>query len=1210
MASLGVQEASSSTSHCAYQVFLSFRGIDTRKTIAAHLYTALMQAGIHTFRDDDEIERGEKIKSELEKGIQQSRASIIVFSKNYASSRWCLDELALILEQKRTSRLVVLPVFYDVDPTNVRRQSGTIGEAFAKYEKELETETNYDRKNVLLENIKRWRTALKDSADLSGMALKSNGDEAEFVQKVVNLIRNKLSRKVLDVAPHLVGMHSRTRDINLWIQDDSIGASILLISGMGGIGKTTIAKFVFNQNFENFAGASFISNIRERSKEPEGVINLQKQILSDIFKRKNEKIYNVDEGINKIRDAIGCKRVLIVLDDVDDIEQLNALFKMQDRVFPGSKIIVTTRNDCLLKSNEVYEMHKVEKLSNADSIDLFSYHAFPQVHPTKSYMEYTEKIVAHCGGLPLALQVIGSSLSGKKLDVWASQLRKLQSNPDDRIVEKLKISFNSLPDDDVKNIFLHIACFFVGEDKDWTVKVLDSCDFHALVGIEHLLDRCLLEIDYSKKLIMHQLIQDMGRDIVQKESPEPEERSRLWHSHGCFRVLTEKTGTRAIKALAFGMQMSTKDKPVQSVSCQDNAKRRRFEEQVNWFSSLKRRALNLVSGHVRSNTGKYSNDIDIDTEAFTRMHQLKFLKLIHVKLSGSYREFPKRIRWLCWHGCNLEFIPNDLSLQSLVCLDMQYSDLKQVWKGSELFPALKILNLSHSQWLAKSPDFSGLPNLESLILKGCTQLVNLCESIGYVEGLALLDLKDCKRIRKLPRNISRLIFLEEMIISGCSSLVEFPMGLGNMKSLKVFKADETGMNALLSPSKDIQTWASFPRFLGELSLRDCNLSNDSFPGDFSHLTLLKKLDLSKNLVRSLPNCCQTLGRLEILWLDGCPLLQSVLGLPRTVKYLLGEAYKGFEQGEVHSTWNNTVRISTFGCPKLVEIEGCFKLIPIKNVDRRIIRSLGLLDLKPTLSAIGEFDVLNEIKVRFEYGVFSTWFEGGEVPECFSFRNENSSSITFAVPLVPNNHKIQGLSVGWVYATDPDLTENYHSWITPILRISNQTRGLSWSYNPTTLEVTYNTDKIVWLSYWKLGTLLACGDKVIVTIEAGELKVKQLGVKVVYDEHDDEDNHTDMKQVLTDQLQSNIYLSWTEQTLLELSDFHKAGTSYYFGEEEAGDNDTSMVKRFVDWRGTYYDDSHCNESENDDSLDWREDLVDDGEELQLGLVEDQTRPDFL
>ncbi|KAL7205667.1 hypothetical protein ACSBR2_018569 [Camellia fascicularis] len=113
-------QVDSSISRCTYHVFLSFRGKDTRKVFTDHLYIALVQAGLRTFKDNDNIERGEKIKLELYKAIRLLRISVIAFSKDYASSRWCLDKLLMILEFKRTSKHIVLPIFYDVDPAEVK----------------------------------------------------------------------------------------------------------------------------------------------------------------------------------------------------------------------------------------------------------------------------------------------------------------------------------------------------------------------------------------------------------------------------------------------------------------------------------------------------------------------------------------------------------------------------------------------------------------------------------------------------------------------------------------------------------------------------------------------------------------------------------------------------------------------------------------------------------------------------------------------------------------------------------------------------------------------------------------------------------------------------------------------------------------------------------------------------------------------------------
>lgn len=169
-----VQEASKFRSRCIYDVFLSFRGEDTRRTFTNQLYKALVDVGLRTFKDDNEIERGENIKSELDKAIHQSKGSIIVLSKNYASSSWCLDELVVILENNKNRGHVILPVFYYVDSSNVGKQSGSFAIAFARHEKKLLE--NSEDSQAWAKRIELWRKALKKIASLGGMTLQGQNE--------------------------------------------------------------------------------------------------------------------------------------------------------------------------------------------------------------------------------------------------------------------------------------------------------------------------------------------------------------------------------------------------------------------------------------------------------------------------------------------------------------------------------------------------------------------------------------------------------------------------------------------------------------------------------------------------------------------------------------------------------------------------------------------------------------------------------------------------------------------------------------------------------------------------------------------------------------------------------------------------------------------------------------------------------------------------
>ena len=149
---------SSSTAQWKYDVFLNFRGSDTRRSFTDHLYAALKRKGIFTFRDNEKFERGKYISTALLKAIEESRFAIVIFSINYASSTWCLDELSKIVKCMKEIGLTVFPIFYDVDPCDVRKQMGTFGQAFNQH-------AECFKENM--EKIKTWRSALREVANLS-----------------------------------------------------------------------------------------------------------------------------------------------------------------------------------------------------------------------------------------------------------------------------------------------------------------------------------------------------------------------------------------------------------------------------------------------------------------------------------------------------------------------------------------------------------------------------------------------------------------------------------------------------------------------------------------------------------------------------------------------------------------------------------------------------------------------------------------------------------------------------------------------------------------------------------------------------------------------------------------------------------------------------------------------------------------------------------
>ena len=154
--------SSSSSRRWIYDVFLSFRDEDTRNNFTDHLYAALQRSGIFTFRDNERLERGKSISPELVKAIEESRFAIVILSRNYASSTWCLDELAKIIQCMKEMEMTVLPIFYGVDPSDVRKQMRSFAQAFVEHEERLKENTK---------NVQTWRAALSEVVNLSGWHL-------------------------------------------------------------------------------------------------------------------------------------------------------------------------------------------------------------------------------------------------------------------------------------------------------------------------------------------------------------------------------------------------------------------------------------------------------------------------------------------------------------------------------------------------------------------------------------------------------------------------------------------------------------------------------------------------------------------------------------------------------------------------------------------------------------------------------------------------------------------------------------------------------------------------------------------------------------------------------------------------------------------------------------------------------------------------------
>ncbi|XP_031405968.1 TMV resistance protein N-like isoform X1 [Punica granatum] len=995
-------DVSGSYSHkgLTYDVFLSFRGEDTR-----HLFHCLEEKGVNAFIDNSLL-RGEDISSQLIDTIRSSRISVVVLSRNYANSSWCLEELSEIMECRNKSiGQMVLPVFYDVDPSDVRKQTSCYGEAFAKHEAVKDKET-----------VARWRAALTEVASLFGWDLTNyaSGTEAKIVKKIAHRICNELNNAYLDVAKDPVGLRSRMIHINDHLNDPSDYVLFIVICGMGGIGKTTLAKAVFNQFFHSFEAKCFLANIRENSEQPNGLVHLQEQLLHDILRFQKIEVVNIDRGINVIKERLKSRRVLVVLDDVSHRDQLKALAREREWFGPGSRIIITTRDQDSVKEINANCIYKLPLLNNHESGQLFKQYAFRNCDPSEEFFELAKAVVSYCEGLPLALEVLGSYLLELSVEDWKSALHQLGRNPHSDIQMKLEISYHALGSEDDKKLFLDIACFFVGWDKNLVVKVLEACDLCVGLGLDVLSRRSLVKITKKNKLEMHDMIRDMGREIVRRESPQnPGKRSRLFSLNDILATLRNHSGTEQVEGLVSNYYLELAEK--------------------------------------------------LDAKAFERMRLLRLLELNNLHVDGDFGLISKELRWLCWHGFPLDFLPDELYMENLVVLDMQYSKLRSTWKtNSKEMPRLRVLNLSYSHFLTKTPDFSGLSKLEELIMEDCKELKEIDRSIGCLKGLLLMNLKDCEKLKSIPDSICKVRTLQILDIRGCSNLMRLPDDFGNLESLTELLADGApimqsplsfanlknlsklslwGYSRQRSSSISALVWSWISRreapkenncliasvcglrSLTELRLINCNILDDANLDGIGSLQNLIQFEISGSHIRCLPGSISSLSNLQIFTVNYCPKLESLPDLPQKI---IAVRAIGCQSLERISLPNSPVETGMcfWDCPRLAEISHSgvlnpFFLLSFKGCNKQLSAKLNELILKSWRGR-------------------ELFVSGSNIPEWFEYQS-TGPSIFFQLPAC-HSCKLNRIFVSYIIC-------NHHATNSMIghSRLFNTTRGKSkWS----------------------------------------------------------------------------------------------------------------------------------------------------------------------
>ncbi|XP_031380508.1 TMV resistance protein N-like isoform X2 [Punica granatum] len=640
----------------------------------------------------------------------------------------------------------------------------------------------------------------------------------------------KLKVKIKYLTDNLVKRNYHEEAVMELLDIDSSDVRIIGIHGMGGIGKTTLAKVIFNQLSPRFDCCSFLENIQE-SLRRDGLEYLQKHLVEDLDPKL--KIFQKIDTITMLRENFRRRRALIVLDDVNQRKQIEMIVGLLGWFGSGSRIIITTRDRSIFTREAC--THAMGEMDRDQALLLFSRHAFGEDSPPSDFRSLSEEVLSLTGGLPLAIEVVGSLLCQCDKKRWKVTIERLKKVPNRDVQEKLKISFDAL-EFHQKQIFLDIACFFINKERSNAILMWEACDFDPDYGIEVLVSMSLVKITEDNEFQMHDLIKDLGRELVREECfGDPAKRSRIWSSKEAkelFKIKQEKENVEGL-----------------------------FAE-------------------------KLYGDCILKHEQFSGFRNLRLLKLVGAKLTGDFENLLPKLKWFTWQRCPSDFAAINLTLENLVVLDLSESSITENWAGWNMIQKaknLKALDLTGCWELTSTPDLSNNDALESLILRGCRNLAEIHGSINKLTRLKHLDLQGCPSLRGLPEEIGSLEDLEEILVDGNhGATFHLPESIGNLHSLSVMKLhgveitripDSIGglVNLTRLSMRKCSGMKTLPNIIGDLkSLVELDMSGtdlSALPDSVGDLESLVALDLDNTELSALPDSVGRLSKLQWLLLS-------------------------------------------------------------------------------------------------------------------------------------------------------------------------------------------------------------------------------------------------------------------------------------------------------------------------------------------------------
>ncbi|KAG7593917.1 AAA+ ATPase domain [Arabidopsis thaliana x Arabidopsis arenosa] len=635
-------------------------------------------------------------------------------------------------------------------------------------------------------------------------------DEAAMIEKIVMDVSKKLDVTLSRDFEWMVGMEAHLKKLNsiLCLEYDKV--KMIGIWGPAGIGKTTIARALYDQLSGSFPFICFMGELKGSYTSIMGVdehdskLLLQNKLLSKILNRSDMSVNH----LGAIKEWLHDKRVFIILDDVDDLEKLETLAKERTWFGLGSRIIVTTEDKKILKAHGINDIYHVDFPSEKEALEILCLSAFKQSYVQDGFEELANKVAEFCGNLPLGLCIVGSSLRGESKDEWELQLSRIETSLDRKVEDILRVGYDRLSDK-AQSLFLHITCFFFdGKDVDYVTAMLADTTLDVKNGLKILAEKSLIYISFHGLIGMHYLLQQLGKQIVLQQSNEPGKRQFLVEFEEIRDVLKNETGTGSVIGISFDMYKIGK--------------------------------------------------LFISKGAFKGMRNLKFLRIYNGKVTLlEDMEYLPHLRLLHWDTYPRKSLPPTFDPELLVELHMPNSNLEKLWGGIQPLANLMKIDLTLSSNLKEIPNLSKATSLETLQLSSCKSLLELPSSISNLHKLKKLSVRGCYALEVIPTNIN-LALLEEVDMGYCSSLRTFPDLSSN-----IYRLDVSSTKIEDVPSPVVGRWSPSSRVSYRQKLPKAGVNSRSCP--FARVSKCKQLSITQE---SLSIFLQPNKRTHVLQLFG------------------------------------------------------------------------------------------------------------------------------------------------------------------------------------------------------------------------------------------------------------------------------------------------------------------------------------------------------